>query len=362
MQRIAVALPDAPYEVVVGSGVLAAAGEFLPTFAGAQRAFVVCDRDVGDRLLGTLADALDDVGLSVVHLGVPKGEEAKTLDVAEALYRLLATQEAHRGEPIIALGGGTVGDLAGFVAATYMRGVPLVQVPTTLTAQVDAAIGGKTAVDLPEGKNLVGAFHQPSAVLADVSTLTTLPDRDYRSGLSEVAKYAVTLDAGLRELLETQVSSVISRDPDVMEDLVARCVSIKARAVVADERDTGQRLILNYGHTLGHAIERVEQYSGRTHGEAIAEGMVFAARLSERIGMAPDGLAQQHGRLLASLGIDTGGPLPSADALIAAMHLDKKFQGGVRFVLLRAIDEPEVVEGVSEDDVRATLREMGASV
>ena len=225
----------------------------------------------------------------MVHLGVPEGEEAKSLQVMNALERQLATQEAHRDDPIVALGGGAVGDLAGFVAATYMRGVPFVQVPTTLTAQVDAAIGGKTAVNIPEGKNLVGAFHQPVVVLADVGTLATLPDRAFRSGLAEVAKYALTLDLELLEPLERDPSPLLEREPALLEEVVTRCVRAKAAVVAVDERDEGRRLVLNYGHTLGHALERLDAFAGRTHGEAISAGMVFAARLSEALGRGPSG-------------------------------------------------------------------------
>ena len=290
-----------------------------------------------------------------MHLGVPEGEEAKSLQVMHALERQLATQEAHRDDPIVALGGGAVGDLAGFVAATYMRGVPFVQVPTTLTAQVDAAIGGKTGVNLPEGKNLVGAFHQPVAVLADVRTIATLPDRAFRSGLAEVAKYALTLDHELLEMLEADPSRLLEREPSALETVVARCVRAKAGVVAVDERDTGRRLILNYGHTLGHALERLDAYAGRTHGEAISAGMVFAARLSEALGRAPSGLAARHVRLLASLGLDTSGPLPPAEEVLGAFRLDKKYRNGVRFVLLEDVGRPFVEDAVPQD-----LRASGA--
>ncbi|MGH2590301.1 MAG: 3-dehydroquinate synthase, partial [Actinomycetota bacterium] len=285
---------------------------------------------------------------------------AKSLQTMTALQRQLATQEAHRDDLVVALGGGSVGDLAGFVAATYMRGVPFVQVPTSLTAQVDAAIGGKTAVNLPEGKNLVGAFHQPVAVLADVSTLATLPEREYRSGLAEVAKYALTLDFELLALLERDPAPVLRRDPAALEALVARCVRAKAGVVGEDERDAGRRLILNYGHTLGHALERVDAFAGRSHGEAVAVGMVFAARIAEARGSGPAGLAARHVRLLSSLGIESGGGLPPADEVLTAMRMDKKYRGGVRFVLLEEVGRPVVVDSLPEDLLRGALEEMGA--
>lgn len=361
MIRVEVPVPGHGYDAVVGSDLLGSAATYLPPFERCEKAFVVSDRMVADLWLAPVASSLTARGWTPIHIGVPLGEEAKSLQVAEALFRQLATQEAHRDDVIVALGGGAVGDLAGFVAHTYMRGLAVVQVPTTLTAQVDAAIGGKTAVNLPEGKNLVGAYHQPSLVLADVDTLASLPERDFRSGLAEVAKYALTLDEELLAMLETDSATVLDRQPVALEPLVARCIQAKAAAVASDERDTGARLILNYGHTFAHAIERCERYEGRSHGEAVAVGMVAAARLSETLGRAPAGTVARHLRLLSSLGLDVDGPLPPAEELLAAMRLDKKYHGGMRFVLLDDILVPVVVEGVPEEAVRATLIEMGAS-
>ena len=360
MVRVTVAIPDRAYDVTIGAGVLEEAAEHVPAFPRAERAFVVADQAVASRYLERLTGGLVEAGLEAVHLGVPEGEEAKSLAVMTALQRQLAVQEAHRDDPVIALGGGAVGDLAGFVAATYMRGVPFVQVPTTLTAQVDAAIGGKSAVNLPEGKNLVGALHQPRAVLADVTTLASLPEREFRSGLAEVAKYALTLDVSLLDLLERELPGVLGREPRVLENLVARCVRAKAAIVAMDERDTGARLILNYGHTLGHALERLDAFEGRSHGEVIAVGMLFAAGLAEAMELAPVGMLARHTRLLSSLGLDPVGGLPSANEVLDAMRMDKKYAGGVRFVLLEDIGRPTVVEDVSEDLVRSVLVEMGA--
>jgi 3-dehydroquinate synthase len=359
--RVTVPIPGRPYDVVIGRGVLAEVGGLLPRLPGASCAFVVADRTVSERWFGPVAESLRGHGLGAVLLSVPRGEAAKTLEVYEALLHQLATQEAHRDDPLVALGGGAVGDLAGFVASTYMRGVPFVQVPTTLTAQVDAAIGGKTAVNLPEGKNLVGTFAQPRLVIADVEPLQTLPERDFRSGLAEVAKYALTLDPVLLARLEEDPAAILAREPETLEDVVNRCVRAKADAVAADERDTGRRLVLNYGHTLGHALERLDAFEGRSHGEAVAVGMVFAARLAEARAMVPPGLATRTTRLLSSLGLETDGRLPDAGAVVAAMRLDKKYRGGVRFVLLEEVGKPVVVEDVSEDEVRASLAAMGAS-
>jgi 3-dehydroquinate synthase len=359
--RVTVDVAGTSYGVTIGREVIERAAEHLPELPKAERAFVVADRAVAAICLEPLAGALTERGLSTVHLSVPEGEAAKTLAVYGTLLHQLATQEAHRDDLVVALGGGAVGDLAGFVAATYMRGIPLAQVPTTLTAQVDAAIGGKAAVNLPEGKNLVGVFSQPVAVLADVGPLATLAERGFRSGLAEVAKYGLALDTKLLDLLERDPGPLLARDASALEDVVSRCVRIKARTVALDERDAGERLFLNYGHTLGHALERLEAFEGRTHGEAVSIGVVFAARLSERLGLADPGLAGRTLRLLSSLGLETGGPLPSVDEVLRAFRLDKKYRGGVRFVLLHDVGKPIVVDDVAEDALRSVLEEMGGT-
>jgi 3-dehydroquinate synthase len=343
LDRVTVPIPGRSYEVTVGVDVVEGAGAILPDLGRAARAFVVVDAAVADPWLGRVTDALETRSLHVVPLTVPSGEAAKTMDVYGTLLHQLASQEAHRDDIVVALGGGTVGDLAGFVASTYMRGLGVVQVPTTLIGQVDAAIGGKTAVNLPEGKNLVGTFHQPLAVLCDVGALATLPVRDFRSGLAEVAKYGLALD------------------PSALEALVTRCVRIKAATVAADERDAAGRLFLNYGHTLGHALERLDAFAGRSHGEAVAIGMVFAARLATARGIAGEDLTRRTVRVLSSLGLETDGPLPPPHDILTAFRMDKKFHGGVRFVLLRGVGEPTIVEGVTEEELRAVLQEMGAA-
>jgi 3-dehydroquinate synthase len=357
--RVTVPVPGRSYEVTIGSGVLADAGRDVASVAGGSVAFVISDAGVAELWFGPLAASLQDAGLSPVLLTVADGEEAKSLDAYGALLRQLAGREAHRDDPILALGGGAVGDLAGFVASTYMRGVPFVQLPTTLTSQIDAAIGGKTAVNLPEGKNLVGTFAQPRAVLAEIDVLKTLDERAFRSGLAEMAKYALTLDTDLLASLEGNPGPVLARDPAVMEDVIARCVRAKARTVAADERDAGARLVLNYGHTLGHALERLDGFAGRSHGEAIAVGMVFAARLATARGGGRD-LILRTVRLLSSLGLETTGELPPSDEILGALRMDKKYRGGVRFVLLEDVGRPTIVDDVRDDEIRAVLAEMGA--
>jgi 3-dehydroquinate synthase len=299
-------------------------------------------------------------GLRCIHLSAPSGEEAKSLAVFGTLLHQLATQEAHRDDLVVSVGGGATGDVAGFVASTYMRGVRFLQVPTTLTAQVDAAIGGKTAVNLPEGKNLVGTFFQPIQVWCDVDALSTLGDRDFRSGLAEVVKYGLIGDEDLVTQFETDPGPILRRDGDALASLVARCVAHKAAAVAADERDLGRRLILNYGHTLGHALERLDAFAGRSHGEAIAIGMDFAARLAERRGICQPGLVSRTASLLATIGLEANGALPPVRDILVAVRMDKKFHGGVRFVLLEGVGAPIVVDDVPGAEIAGVLEEMGA--
>ena len=285
--------------MVVGQGVIDEAASHLPAFPKAESVFVVADREVADRWFDRLAAGLADRGWSCTMLTVPAGEEAKSLDVYRVLLHQLATQEAHRDDVVVALGGGSVGDLSGFVASTYMRGMPFVQVPTTLTAQVDAAIGGKTAVNLPEGKNLVGTFTQPRAVLADVSTprhaaRPGVPLRRRRGGEVRAHARPGAARPNWRPIL-LRCWHGNRRPWSPRRPVRAR----RRRSTVSDdERDTGARLILNYGHTLGHALERLDAFEGRTHGEAVASGMVFAARSGGDVAASHGGARLAHGRLL----------------------------------------------------------------
>ena len=360
---VGVPVPGRPYEVLVGDSILFVRQlrTMVPEGRPGGLAFVIADQACSELFLERMAEAVGEAGWQAVHLPIPDGERAKTLAVAEALYRQLAIREAQRDDLIVALGGGAAGDVAGFVAATYLRGMPVLQVPTTLLAMVDAAIGGKTAVNLPAGKNLVGAFHQPVGVLADVAALATLPEGEFRSGLGEVAKYALAFDRGLVGLLERETGRLIGpggpRERELLADIVRRCAEIKAGIVSADERDTAERLFLNYGHTLGHALERLDDFAGRSHGEAVSIGCMFAARLAERLGVASSGLVDRHIRLLEPLGLPTGGPLPEPGRVLDAMRMDKKRRGGLRFVLLEDVGRPTVAE-VPDEDVVETLEAM----
>ncbi|HEX5494516.1 MAG TPA: 3-dehydroquinate synthase [Mycobacteriales bacterium] len=331
--RVRVGIPGAPYDVVVGTGLLGRVGELVPFPQHAGRVALVTCGPVGRLYADQVAESIRRAGLAVEVVELPDGEVTKTLATVERCYRAFARMPLGRDDVVVALGGGVVGDVAGFAAASWNRGVAVVQVPTTVLAQVDAAIGGKTGVNLPEGKNLVGAFHQPLAVLADVTTLGTLPDRERRAGLGEVVKYGFIADPAVLGILERSPAEAVAGDPVLLADLVRRSVAVKARVVAADERESGQRALLNYGHTVGHAIESLGGYATYRHGEAVGLGMVFAARLGERLGVSQPGLAGRTADLLTVLGLPVGGIALDREAVWRLLARDKKTRAGVRFVL-----------------------------
>ncbi len=344
MKRVTVGV-DPPYDVVVGRGALR---ELRALLAGRRRVAVVSQAAVADHYA---EDACAGAPIAAVFL-IGDGEAAKTLSTVERLGRDLSAWGLLRDDVIVALGGGVVGDVAGFAAAVYHRGVTVVQVPTTLLAQIDAAVGGKTGVNLPEGKNLIGAFHQPTAVVADVDTLATLPEREYRAGLGEVAKYALiappSRDHGaLADLVEADADAIRGRDPDVLAELVYRCVELKAEFVAHDpEERSGLRAVLNYGHTLAHALEASGDYDDLLHGEAVAVGLVFAGELAAALGRVDASTAERHRELVAALGLPIRAPADlDASALLELMRRDKKARGGLTFVLpgsngIERVDDP----------------------
>jgi 3-dehydroquinate synthase len=333
-------------EVIIGPGVLDRVGAVL---AGRRRVAVVSHPAVAGAYADTLASSLEAAGVRHEVLLIEDGEDAKSLATVGDLCRRFARGGLLRADAVVALGGGVVGDTAGFAAAVYHRGVDVVQVPTTLLAQVDSAIGGKTGVNLPEGKNLVGAFHPPVAVVADTDTLATLADREYRSGLGEVVKYAL-MPAGavVAALLDAHADAVVARDPAVLGKLVAACVDIKLGVVAADpEERTGARATLNLGHTFAHALETGGGYDLR-HGEAVAVGLAFAGALAEGLGRIGPAEAARFRELPASVGLPVAvpdGTTLDRDALLALMRRDKKAKGGITFVLpgargLETVDDP----------------------
>jgi 3-dehydroquinate synthase len=350
------------YPVLIGTGLLDRLDELLPPFPGAEAAAVVASPPLAE-VARRVGRAVARRGLAVHHLEVPAGEAAKRLEVVAGLYQGLAAVPTRRADPVLAVGGGATTDVAGFAAATWLRGVPLVNLPTTVLGMVDAAVGGKTGVDLAEGKNLVGAFHQPVAVAADLDTLAGLPAAEVRSGLAEVAKAGLAGDPALAEALAAAAGPAAAGDPAALAPLVEGAVRVKAAVVGADEREEGGdervgRLMLNYGHTLGHALERLAGYRGLRHGEAVALGMVFAARVAEAIGLAEPGLADGHVRLLAALGLPVGGVELDPDRVLAAMATDKKQRRGLRLVLLRAPGRPQVVTNPDRGVLVAAIRSL----
>lgn len=359
LERIPVPVPGASYDVLVGAGLLDRLAEVLPVPAHARRAALVTTGRVAGRYSPPVRAALAARGLEIVPLPVPDGEEAKTLGTLEAAYHRLAAAQFGRDDLVVTLGGGVLTDLGGFLAATWHRGVRVVHIPTTLLAQVDAAVGGKTGVNLAEGKNLIGAFHQPAAVVCDTATLATLPDRELRSGLGEVAKYGFLADPAVLDLLERDPGAARAGDPAVLTEVVRRGVAVKARVVAADEREAGDRALLNYGHTFGHAIETETGYGVYAHGEAVALGMVAAARLAERLGVAAEGLAARTVALLAALGLPTGGLAADPHRLWEAMTRDKKVrEGGVRFVLCRRPGDAFLTAPLDREPVLDVLRTL----
>ena len=358
---ITVALPGAPYAVHVGRGLLdGAAG--LVGLGERSRVLVVTQPPVARHHLQPLVGSLQAADHRVEVVEVPDGEGAKSPEVLAMLWRRAAAIPLTRRDVVVALGGGVVGDLAGFLAATWNRGIGLVQVPTTLLAQVDAAVGGKTGINLPEGKNLVGAFHQPLAVVADVDTLATLDERTRREGLAEVVKAGLLRDERILELLEEDVPPLTGPVDERTVELVRRSIAVKAAVVAADERETGERAFLNLGHTLAHAVETLEGYGAWLHGEAVAAGTVAALRLGERLEVTPTAVADRGESLLRRLGLPTRlPPLPHAE-LWQVLGRDKKADRGVRFVLLDDVGSPVLVAPDRRvvDAVVAELTDTGA--
>ena len=355
-----VVLGTRSYPIHIGSGLLGEPARWRGAIRG-RHVLLVTNETIAPLYLQRVQAGL--AGFEHSALILPDGEAHKTLANVDAVFDRLAALGATRDATIIALGGGVIGDLAGFAAACWMRGIDFVQMPTTLLAMVDSSVGGKTGVNLPAGKNLVGAFHQPRAVVADTSTLSTLPLREYRAGLAEVVKYGAIRDATFFAWLEAHASALAARDTAPLIEAIARKVQYKAGVVARDETEQGERALLNLGHTFGHALETAGKYTTLLHGEGIAVGMLLAARLSERLGMSAAADTARLQRLLERLGLPVAIP-PGMDpqALLALMRLDKKNTAGtLRLILWRGIGRAEIVGGVDEREVLATLHEATAA-
>jgi 3-dehydroquinate synthase len=341
---VKVPLGNRSYDIKIGTGLLARVGRECARLRLSRRCAIISDRNVAPRYGKAAQAALARAGFTASLVTIPAGETAKSLKVLESCYNQLAALRLERKSFIVALGGGVVGDLTGFVAATYLRGLSFVQVPTTLLAQVDSSVGGKVGLNLRAGKNLVGAFYQPRLVLCDLPTLASLPAREYRSGLAEVIKYGIIYDARLFGRLEGDLPKLLRRDPRALAGVIARCCEIKADVVRQDETESGLRAILNFGHTIGHALEAISHYGKYLHGEAIAIGQVMAAKLSAQILGLPASQVERIEHLFLRAGLPTQVKLsaPLGQKMLAAMKLDKKVSAGeIKFVLARRIGAVE---------------------
>jgi 3-dehydroquinate synthase len=355
MQNVKVGLGANSYEIRVGSGLLSEAGLWLKEAGYAGKAVIITDTTVKPLYAGVLGQGLQRAGFSVKVMEVPAGEEQKTLENAGRLYDGLNDILAERTTPVLALGGGVIGDLAGFVAATFMRGVPLVQVPTTLLAMVDSSIGGKTAVDHGSLKNVIGAFYQPKLVVADIDTLKTLPEAELSNAMAEVIKSAAVKDGDFFDFLINNVKKARGIYPPVLEKIIAATAKIKAGIVEKDEKEAGLREVLNFGHTVGHAVEAVSGFRIR-HGQAVAIGMVAAAKISSRLGLLDNVEVTRLEKLIREAGLPVRIPELDKKKLIQAMGHDKKVrQGKVRFVLLKSIGEAFVTDNVPSALVEEVL-------
>ncbi len=356
-QVVRVSLGPRSYDIQIDAGNLAAAGRFVTDRAPADHAVLITDEHVEKPHATAVAESLAESLSRIDLLVIEPGEPAKSIETAAALWERLLQLGTDRRSVVVAVGGGVVGDLAGFVAATFARGLRFVQVPTTLLAQVDSSVGGKVGINLPEAKNMVGAFLQPLGVLVDTATLETLARREYLAGLGEVVKYGVILDAELFDYLESHVAELLARNHEALGHVIARCCRLKGDVVQQDEREeSGLRAVLNYGHTFAHAFEALTGYGTLLHGEAVSMGMICASRLAERLGRVDARFTARQRELLSALGLPIEPPPLEPDQVLRVMAHDKKVEHGrLRFVLPTRMGHCELVEAVNPDDVRGAL-------
>lgn len=353
-ERVDIALGTRSYPILIGPGLLGARG-LLQKHLSARQLLIVTNETVAPLYLDTLRAALQDRQVACVVL--PDGEQYKTLQTLSRIFDALIAERMNRDAAVVALGGGVIGDMAGFAAACYQRGIDYIQVPTTLLAQVDSSVGGKTAVNHPAAKNMIGAFHQPRCVIADTHTLRSLSSREYRAGLAEVAKYGLICDPDFLGWLEAHVEPLLARQDEPIMHAVRRSCEIKAQIVGADEREHGVRALLNLGHTFGHAIETASGYGNWLHGEAVAAGMVMAADMSMRLGWITAADVARARALLERFGLPVTPPRIGVQRARELMGLDKKVLGGrIRLVLLRGLGKAEVIGDYSNDALEATLQ------
>ncbi len=357
MQTVRVELGERAYPILIGRDLIGKAESFLPYLATkAAVAAIVTNTTVAHWYLKPLAALLSANGVRVVEVILPDGEEHKHWQTLNLIYDALLQARCDRGVTLVALGGGVIGDLTGFAAATYQRGVPFIQVPTTLLAQVDSSVGGKTGINHPLGKNMIGAFHQPRAVIADLATLDTLPERELKAGMAEVVKHGFIRDEAYVTFLEQNMAKLLAHDADALAHAIRRSVEIKAEVVAVDEREQGLRALLNFGHTFGHGIEAAMGYGVWLHGEAVAAGMVLAAGLSQRMGLIDAAAAARVRALIAAAGLPVAPPPIEPARFVELMTHDKKSSGGkLRYILLDGIGRASVRADVPDSLVLQTL-------
>jgi len=357
MQTLTVALGERSYPIYIGAGLLARP-ELIVARLPHKKAAIVTNSTVGPLYLAPLQQALEARGVAAVSITLPDGEAYKNWETLNRIFDALLANRCERNTALIALGGGVIGDLAGFAAAVYQRGVPFIQVPTTLLAQVDSAVGGKTGINHPLGKNMIGAFYQPLAVIADTDTLATLPARELAAGIAEIIKYGLIRERQFFDWLESNMTRLVQREPEALAYAIERSCAIKAEIVALDERETGERALLNFGHTFGHAIEAGLGFGGWLHGEAVAAGMVLAARLSQRLGLIAAGDTARVSAILAAAGLPVKAPELGLARYLELMGHDKKVEGGRnRFILLKRVGEAFVSDEVPREALADVLGE-----
>ncbi len=359
LQTVVVNLGERSYPIFIQPGIFTRGGKMIKQKLSPTRVALASDKHVAPLYAEGVLGSLEDAGFTARLIVVPAGERSKSLTRLKHVYRAFFDFQMDRKSAVVALGGGVVGDLAGFAAATFMRGIPLIQIPTSLLAQVDSSVGGKVAVDHPEGKNMIGAFYQPRLVLIDPDTLSTLPRPELRSGLAEVVKYGMILDREFFEFLERRVEQVLALKPADMTHVIRRCCQLKAQVVEKDEKESGLRAILNYGHTIAHALELLSGYRGLRHGEAVAIGMVGASLIAEEMGMVTAEVTTRQARLLKNFGLPTSLGELDTERLLQLLYHDKKVVGGkLRFILPRQVGEVVIADDVSEKVILRALRRL----
>jgi len=356
MQRLKIDLGERSYEILLGSGLLDKLGEFLSKILKPSRIVLITHPSLfqlyGDKVLS----GFKDQNWAVDVIEIQEGETSKTLGQAEKIFDHLLDIKCDRKSVLIAFGGGVIGDLVGFIAATFQRGIPFIQVPTTLLSQVDSSVGGKTAVNHPKGKNMIGAFYQPCLVVADLDVLHTLPEKEFQAGIAEIIKYGVISDANLFDYLEKNTEKILRQNKECLAYIIKTSCSIKAAVVERDERESHYRMVLNFGHTIGHAIEVLTNYSEFIHGEAVAIGMVFAAKLSQRLGKCREEVPRRLEQLIRNFNLPADLPDLNANAIIESLYHDKKTMNQkIKFILVKEIGLVEIVEDMPEEKIIAFL-------